>query len=81
MYSRASAADDRADCRFGSSFADVAIRNSMPANATGTPTGVIVNMPITGIDGSVFWASIISPCSTRLVLVPMSVHTPPSTAA
>ena len=42
--------------------------------ATGTPTGVMVNMPITGIEGSVLCASTSKACTTRFVLVPISVQ-------
>ncbi len=55
--------------------------NSTPMIAAGRPIGLIVHMPIVGMFGLVFCAWIIRPCTTRFVLVPISVHVPPSTAA
>ena len=53
----------------------------MQLTATHAPTGVISNMvtvtPSTAALGSCFT----SPCSTRFVEVPVSVHMPPSSAA
>ena len=53
----------------------------MPTSATGRPTGVRVNIPRVGIVGSSFCAATSWACTTRLVLVPMSVQTPPRIAA
>ena len=55
--------------------------NATPISATGTPIGVNVHIPSNGTLGSTLRASTSCAWTTRLVLVPISVQTPPRMAA
>ena len=70
-----------ADLRSGRRHREATKMKITPMIALGTPTAVIVHMPMRGIVGSVRCDSIIRPRTTRFVLVPISVQVPPSTAA
>ena len=81
VYWRDCSASEPPGRRLGSRRDDTAMTNSVPMMASGTPTGLSVNIEKTGTVGSVLRASISNPWTSRLVLVPMRVQVPPSTAA
>ena len=79
VYCRGSSVRLIAGRRSGNSQRLKSSRKTTLAAAQGKPTQVMSNIPIAGKSGSL--ALSISPATTRFVLVPIIVHTPPKVAA